>query len=260
MSAPRPLLACADDLGADADNDAVILALLQDRRLSGASVLVDGPNAAVAARAPGDRLLGLHLNLTQSFGQAFAVRSVAAWIVTAWSGRIGRDPALRAALGAEIDRQLARFSALAGRVPDYVDGHEHVHGLPGVAALLAERLAAAGTPVPVRSVRAQRWRGAKAELISRLCGRTATATLNDDFIGVYPLDASAPYSQRVRAWLASAQGRPLLMCHPGTARGAMPHGAARAAEFAFFSSELWPETCRAAGFVPTGADARLWSG
>lgn len=244
----RPLLACADDLGVDEPNDGVILELLQAGRLSGASLLVDGPHAARAGRLPQSQPLGLHVNLTQSFGQPFQTRRVRQWIQAAWRGQIDRDGDLRERLGAEIDRQLRRFRELVGREPAYVDGHEHVHGLPGLSALLAERLATIGTaPVPVRSVKTRRWRGAKAAIISRLCGAQAAAAMNADFLGVYPLDRSQLYGRRVAAWLQGAGERPLLMCHPGAAAGTMPHGAARAAEAAYLGSAAWPRALDAAG-------------
>lgn len=244
----RPLLACADDLGVDPRNDGCILELLQAGRLSGASLLVDGPHALRAGRLARSQPLGLHVNLTQSFGQPFHTRRVRLWIQAAWRGRIDRDAELRGRLGAEIDRQLRRFRELVGREPAYVDGHEHVHGLPGLSALLAERLAAIRTaPVPVRNVKTRSWRGAKAEIISRLCGVQAAPAMNADFLGIYPLDRSQPYGRRVAAWLQGAGERPLLMCHPGAAAGAMPHGAARAAEAAYLASEAWPQALGAAG-------------
>src|SRR4051794_33867358 len=48
------------------------------------------------------------------------------------------------------DEQVTAFERLAGRPPDYIDGHHHVHAsaeLAGAVAALAARLA-----VPVRSV------------------------------------------------------------------------------------------------------------
>lgn len=244
----RPLLACADDLGVASSSDNLILNLLRDGRLSGASLLVDAPNAAEAGAAARGLRLGLHLNLSQPFGQAFATRHVGRWIQAAWSGRISPSGPLADQLRAEIDRQLEWFARCLGRPPDHVDGHEHVHGLPGIAPLLAERLARAGLgSVPVRSVRARRWRGAKAELISRLCGSPGATPQNDDFLGVYDFGAHTPYGQLVASWLRAAGERPLLMCHPGDGAGAMPHAAARAAEAAFLASDAWPRSLAAAG-------------
>ena len=49
-----------------------------------------------------------------------------------------------AEIRAEIDRQLDSFETVMGRRPDYVDGHQHVHGLPGVRDALIEAMAARG--------------------------------------------------------------------------------------------------------------------
>jgi len=250
----RPLLACADDLGVDARTDAIVLRLVAAGRLSGASLLVDGPRAAAAARdavaAAPDRL-GLHLNLTQSFGQPFAVRPVARWLLDAARGRLAREGALRAALAAEIARQCERFCDLAGQPPAYVDGHEHVHGLRGVHDLIATALVRiASTPIPLRDVRPRRWRGLKAQVIGSFCGHRAGPALNDDFIGVYALDAARPYGERLARWLGDlAADRPLLVCHPGDAAGSLPHGAARAAEAAYLGSSHWPALLSRCGFT-----------
>jgi hypothetical protein len=48
----------------------------------------------------------------------------------------------RRSIRAEIRLQLNAFEAALGRAPDYIDGHQHVHQLPGVRAELLDELAA----------------------------------------------------------------------------------------------------------------------
>lgn len=47
---------------------------------------------------------------------------------------------MRKEIAAEITRQLDAFEEALGRPPDFVDGHQHVHVLPGVRRALLDIL------------------------------------------------------------------------------------------------------------------------
>ncbi len=224
--------------------DAGILALADRGRLSGASCLVDGPTfAAGAARLAASGLqLGLHLNFTELLGQPGLCLPLRALIVSAYLRRLPA-PALRAS----IERQLRRFEDLAGRVPDYVDGHQHVHQLPGVREALVEAVGRYPEPRPwLRDTSRPRLAGLplrlriKAGVIAALGAsalrRQACARglrMNDGFLGVYDFQGGAPaYLAWMRRWLAACRDGDVLMCHP--ALGAGPRdalSAQRQAEF-----------------------------
>lgn len=133
----------------------------------------------------------------------------------------------------EIERQLAAFEDRFGRPPDFVDGHQHVHVLPGVRgpilAVLAERglqgrtwlrdpsdsLAnIAGRPVSRR----------KALLVRALASgfgeaaRAAGFATNRGFSGFSPFDPAVPAERAFEAAFRSLGPRPLVMCHPSTLR------------------------------------------
>jgi predicted glycoside hydrolase/deacetylase ChbG (UPF0249 family) len=121
--------------------------------------------------------LGLHLNLTE--GPPIAnvekvsslVRSQVPWWPSASTAAQDFDPAsactgansvlhmrgksgLRESLnkceismeevGIEVEAQIAAFMLLTGAAPTYLDGHQHVHVLPGVASVVARIAANAG--------------------------------------------------------------------------------------------------------------------
>src|SRR5690606_1155075 len=73
--------------------------------------------------------VGVHVNLTENLGHAAQapVMSLPTLIARAYAERVD---------GAWLERHLARqfdaFEDIMGRAPDYVDGHQHVHQLPGV--------------------------------------------------------------------------------------------------------------------------------
>ena len=41
-------------------------------------------------------------------------------------------------VGREVEAQIAAFKQLTGAAPVYIDGHQHVHVLPGIAAVVAQ--------------------------------------------------------------------------------------------------------------------------
>ncbi len=67
---------------------------------------------------------------------------------------------------AEIEAQIDAFEQATGRRPDFIDGHQHVHGLPGVRkaliAVLAARYAKGTQP----------WLRDPADLMSRVVKRS----------------------------------------------------------------------------------------
>jgi predicted glycoside hydrolase/deacetylase ChbG (UPF0249 family) len=137
----RYLIVNADDFG---QSPAVTAGIIQAHRqgiVTSASLMVRGraaPAAASYAQAHPDLSVGLHIDLGE------------------WAYRDGQwvclydvvpmdDPA---AIAAEVDRQLDRFSTLLGRSPTHLDSHQHVHRADPVRAIVrdrAERLA-----VPLR--------------------------------------------------------------------------------------------------------------
>ncbi len=139
----RFLVVVADDAGADADRDAGILEAFDRGVVRCASVLANGPTAEAfveAARSRHGLGLGLHVNLTEGAALAGPAPSL-----TDAAGRFPGDKRevwRRAAAGLiraeDVRREfLAQWGRLAtlvgdGARLDHVDGHHHVHVLPGV--------------------------------------------------------------------------------------------------------------------------------
>lgn len=252
-----PFLLCADDYALDADVDAGILALLAARRLSGFAALVESPRwpaAAAALRGAGTTaFLGLHLDFTHPFG----VRGH--WplplLVTQAYWRV----LPREIVAQRIDVQLARFREHAGRLPDYVDGHHHVHQLPQIREALLAAIARhwpAGQRPWVRVSLPLRWRGWKAAVIGALGGhalrdaaQAAGLRCNPDFAGVYGLVPRGDPGRRMRAWLKGLAPGGVIMCHPGRRPGARggPLAEARARELDYLLGPAFPADCAATG-------------
>nr|WP_313077235.1 ChbG/HpnK family deacetylase [Melaminivora sp.] len=255
------LVLCADDYALHPLVDAAVQQLARAGRLSATSCMSTAPGwreAAPALRELRPELsVGLHFNLTEGHGGACTAQGLGEVLRAAYLRRLPRRR-LQAAWRAQLDA----FEYVMGTPPDFIDGHQHVHQLPGVReALLAElrsRYAAHELPW-VRSTRPAGglWRAPKAAVIALLGGLRATRLLaaagvpmNRGFGGVYGFDAPdvAGYRTHMQHWLAQMRAGALLMCHPATAP--VPGdaiGAQRAVEFAYLASPTFGEDLRAAG-------------
>lgn len=251
MTAVRSIVVCADDAGWDPASDEVIAGLTAAGRVSAVSVLVDGPNADAwrdADLGPHGSL-GLHLHLNWS--AASGSRGLGRLLL---DSHLHRLPA--SSVTQRLGEQLERFEALFGHPPDFVDGHQHVHALPGVRGplltLLESRYDRADRP-HVRVPLSRRWRGPKATALGWLGGRRLAAELrargwaaNDDFAGAYDMARGGDYRRRMVGWLATLHDRGLVMVHPG-APGAFEHAEARTAEAAYLVGPDWPADLRTMG-------------
>jgi len=232
-----PLLLIADDFGLTPAISASILTLIKAGRLSGTGAMTNCPDWAVSApalaalRHQGDA--GLHLNLT-------ALSPLGAMPKLCPQGRfpdlvqVARlallDRAVREEIRQEIIRQIEAFAVHYGSLPLFIDGHRHVHVLPGVHAALFDALASYGDSYRpmLRDTYDQPWkifaRGivpVKAMVIACLAyGFEAEATrrgypTNQGFAGVGPFDPKRDFAADMRRFIRHKKARGLVMVHPG---------------------------------------------
>jgi len=230
-SARHVISVCVDDFGQHEGINRAALDLADRRRVSAIGCLVDGPAWESGARAlqahAGGVEVGLHLNFTEDFGQG-ACHALTALIRRSY-GRLLDRAQIRAA----IARQFDRFEQAMGRLPDFVDGHQHVHQLPVIReqliAVMNERYGLARPwlrstlpPAACRTSGLPLSAVAKAWLIGRL-GATSLRALarrhgypqNNRLVGVYGFEISeADYLRKMKLWLDCARDADVLMCHP----------------------------------------------
>lgn len=233
----RIIALCADDYGLSQGVSVGILKALDAGRLTAVSALVNGSHWPAMGR---DLLrhcenadVGLHFNLTLGrplspmpklapTGTFPAVRQL---IGLAMGGKLPMEE-----IRAEIERQLDRFEAVMERRPDFVDGHQHVHGLPGIREALLDAMAA-------RKLAGRAWvRDAadgphrialrRAHIGKALAVRALTSGLrraakwrgfavNDGFSGFSDFDSGKDYAKAFETFLRAPGRRHLIMCHPG---------------------------------------------
>lgn len=220
--------------------------------------------AAWLADNPHDNLeLGLHLNLSEALPGSRWHRPLNALLLGSHLGRLNA-PAVRAALAADIARQLDAYEQRFGAMPDFIDGHQHVHQLPVVRELLLDEVQRrwpagsprrpwlrrcagpaaapagdAGGPLPGPE-RVKPWviQSLGCEPLSRLA-RAAGLQQNERLLGVRRFEGhSAGFLRLLNLWLARAGQADLLMVHPAACLPGLNDGilAARAVEFAVLAS------------------------
>ena len=264
-AAARVLAVCADDVGLVAGVAATVLDLAAAGRLNAASCLTSAPGwrveASLLARAPAPLELGLHFNLSE--GAPLSAELRRHWPTLPGLARLLATAALRAlplaAIAAEFGAQANAFADALGRAPAFVDGHQHVHALPGVRDVVLDAIAAWPLRPAVRSTARLPGPGAalKRRVIEASGGRALERALiargfahNAVLLGAYGFDA-VDYRALVQRWLVAApRAGGLLFCHPCAATAgsdADPIAAARRREAAYLGSDGFAADLAAAG-------------
>lgn len=271
---PRTIMICADDYALSRGIGIAIRRLAGAGRISAASCLVTSPlwpdEAALLRPCFGRIDVGLHLSFTYppplgrlpSLGPAMQAPSVGGLL---WRSLLGRIDGTEVA--EEVERQIDRFVAVTGRLPDFIDGHHHVHILPGireaVVAAFARRLQGTGAwlrlpPRPLADVPAH-WRlatpgaAAIAVLGLRLARLAASRRIpvNEGMRGIRRFINDPPYARLLARFLCGLDHRGLIICHPGISldeviptRHPM---AARRDEYLYLMSEAFPLLLQSSG-------------
>ncbi len=212
------IVLCADDYGIAPGVGRAIRDLLDRGRLSATSCMVVSPDFAaegpLLAPYVGRADIGLHLTLTQE-------RSLGRLMLAAYTGRLDRQ-----ATAAEVEGQIARFTRVMGRPPDFIDGHQHVHLLPGVREAVAAAAGRTGaylrlTDEPLPSIARGGISPGKAaflSLLSRPLARRAKQlglVRNRGFRGARSFAEPGPFGALFRRMIVRAPAGCLIMCHPG---------------------------------------------
>jgi len=264
---PRRFWLCADDYGLSPGVNRAIRELIERGRLNATSVMVVGPAIgrdevgslqAAAAKSP-RCAIGLHATLTAPFRpltmhfQPIEGGQFPAFPKLLRAGLLRRlDPEI---IRAELLVQLAAFSELFGRPPDFVDGHQHAQLFPQVrdGFLAAVRQAAPGAWVRQggrEQPLAQRLGAPKALVLDILSAqfrkRAARAGIafNPGFAGAYDFSQEPDFGTLMGRFLERLPEGGLVMCHPGFVDDVLvsldPLTTQREREYAFLAGDHFP--------------------
>ncbi len=237
MGPSRNVTLCADDFGLADGVSRGIVELAEMGRLTATGAMTNMPGWR---RAAGDLkplngriAVGLHLNLTTG-----SPLGPMPQLAPSGTFPVLKD-LLRKALKrqiqpqeivAEIERQLDAFEEAHGKPPAFVDGHQHVHVLPGIRQALiqvlkergyAGRLWLRNPSDRMASILSRPIGRGKAMIVKSLSSgfaRSAQAAgfrTNEGFSGFAPLDLSVPAAQVFQEAFSKLGPHPVVMCHPG---------------------------------------------
>lgn len=232
---------CADDFGISEAVSRGILEALASRRLSATSAITTLPDWRASApllSAYGETAdIGLHLNLTL----ATPLTAMPVFAPTGFFPKIEeitratlrrRQPLPRIAreIGEEIGAQIDAFCEAFGRVPDFLDGHHHVHVLPGIRHILFDVLEDKGLhgkiwlrdcgdrPARILKRKFQIAKAMASSWLGRGFGAAARARgfpVNDGFAGFSDFSETRDYAADFTTYLVAPGAAHLVMCHPG---------------------------------------------
>jgi predicted glycoside hydrolase/deacetylase ChbG (UPF0249 family) len=271
----RRIWLCADDYGLAPGVNAAIRNLISRGRINATSVMVVAPSldraeaeALDALRSGATRIaIGLHLTLTTPFhpiterfgplrrGAFLPLRNA---LLAGLLRRYRHEP-----LKAEIAAQIAAFVGVFGRIPDFVDGHQHVQLFPQIRNAVIDVVSAEAPGAWVRQCErapeAVRRGDRKAALLDRLSRRfrriadAAGVRTNPAFAGTYDFNAGHNFADLFPRFLTGLPENGLVMCHPGYPDAELarldPVTVQRRREFDFFAGNAFPRLLTAQGMT-----------
>jgi predicted glycoside hydrolase/deacetylase ChbG (UPF0249 family) len=235
---PRHVWLCADDYGISPAVNVAIRDLVVRRRINATSVMVVAPSFYRSKAASLNILnaienrvaIGLHVTLTAPYrplsrnfqptcdGTFLSKRETAR---NAFLHRLQRE-----VIESEISSQLQEFITAFGRLPDFIDGHQHVHLFPQIREALLHVVKDVAPNVWVRQcgrIGPLHKRAADAKAIAldilssgfrRLANRHGVH-VNPAFGGTYGFAKNADYARIFPKFLRGLPAGSVVMCHPG---------------------------------------------
>src|SRR5262249_17731836 len=234
----RHIWLCADDYGISPAVNVAIRDLIVRGRINATSAMVVAPScdrteavslSALNANEP-RVAIGLHVTLTGPYrplSRDFHPTSDGAFLTKRATVRHSFLHLFqREALELEIASQLKEFIARFGRLPDFVDGHEHVQLFPQIRRAVLNVVKELAPNVWVRQCRRigplhQRLADRKAIALDTLStGFRGLATgygvrVNPAFAGSYEFAEDADFAQIFPNFLRGLPEGSVVMCHPG---------------------------------------------
>lgn len=261
--------------------NSAIRQLIVRKRINATSVMMpaaylgDGEARALADLNVGEQraAIGLHVTLTAPF------KPMSGGFAPARKGRFLPHPELMRLsmtrrldpdlLTIEIATQVSAFLETFGRLPDFVDGHQHVQLLPQVRDAFLRVVVETAPNAWVRQCGRPRGarplhdsKGLVLDILSMgfrgKAERLGLAT-NPAFAGAYSFKAKANFARIFPRFLKGLPDGGLIMCHPGIVdtalQGLDPLTTLREHEFAYFNSDAYPAALATHGVAlaePTG--------
>ena len=231
------IVLCADDYAISPGVSGGIIKLARKERISAISCMAASSYWPVAAKQLQPLLgfvdIGIHITLTDqapigtlpNIAKSHKLPSFGQLLRKCLFGRICLSEVKE-----EVQNQLDSFVKNVGQLPTFVDGHHHVHQLPGIREIIVETildnyayekpyLRICSAPVSVilkRKVEIPRSIGIGlfGNKLAQLAKKN-NIPITSRFSGVYDFSNRAPYSYLFQQFHVGLTDCSLIMCHPG---------------------------------------------
>lgn len=262
------IILCADDYAQTEAISEGIIDLVKNKRLSAVSCMTTSPywpaHAALLKPYVDTIDVGLHFNLTEGQGlvdnSQLVFTPIGKLLITAFLGRLNYQ-----AITNEFSAQLKQFNDYFGKMPDFIDGHQHVHHLPiireAILSVYQQQLQVM-THKPYLRISSNDYLTClqdyknfpKTQIICftgamRLKKRLQQLNIphNQNFAGIYNFSQSQNYRNFFLYFIKQIKHSGLIMCHPGCASSDVsdPLNQSRVNEYNYFLSANFLEDCAA---------------
>ena len=228
------VIICADDFGQNEPISQGIINLVKAKKLNAVSCMTNTSAWTTCAHELtnySDCQWGLHFNLTHGMPLSDewkkcynnSLPSLKSLIIKTQCRLLKKE-----VIYAELQAQYQQFVQLAGFVPKFIDGHQHIQQFPQIRDVLLDfinnldnkpswiRLSTAG-----QQYLKPWW---KYTALWLLGGRKFSKQLkinsikhNSNLLGVYDFSSALPYENHFKYFLEQIQANSIIMCHPGLA-------------------------------------------
>ena len=268
LAEKKQITLCADDFALSEGVSRGIISLIESERISATSCMTTEKrwkkDAKLLMSVADKADVGLHFNLTE--GEALSVnpfnKNNRGFMGL---GQVMKNTLLRQVdllmLQQELNAQLDAFVDAMGCLPDFIDGHQHIHHLPvvrtAVVNVYRERLNNHHCYIRSVSPLVKGLGGfftkqhLKEWVIAFTGGRYMKGILathhipcNTVFAGIYDFSQVSHFPQMMERWLNSASDGALIMCHPGLESGEedVLHKS-RPRELEYLQSDAFSQAC-----------------
>jgi predicted glycoside hydrolase/deacetylase ChbG (UPF0249 family) len=232
----KRIVVCADDYNLSPGVSKAIRELVAKGRLNATSVMTIFPGldeeakALAATPSPTPVQIGLHLTLTGGFSPLvsppIATRDGKLPPIATLLSPLARFRTVRSAIALEIEAQIEAFERAFGRMPDFIDGHQHVHLMPSIRKIFLETAARLAPQAWVRQCAPARKRslllsdnktrviGTLSLALERQARRLGLKT-NPSFSGAYDFAGSERFADLFPRFVRELTDGGVVMCHPG---------------------------------------------
>ncbi|KGP63340.1 cellobiose phosphorylase [Legionella norrlandica] len=259
MSVLKNVFLCADDFGLNNGITLGILKLARLQRLSAVSCIVNAKafhtHAKELLSLKSQLQTGLHFNLTE--GHLLSTSNKLCFGLKELLMKSQLRILNTKLISDEFHAQLDHYVAVMGELPDFIDGHQHIHQFPVIRQIILDiyQQKLKGKGIAIRStypsIRIASYQS-KSKILAITGGKTFSSQLkkmkiphNPYFGGIYDFSERADYRSLFRQWLQEAPNNSLIMCHPGEDDLSCDAiAAARTKELDYFSSEGFIKDCQ----------------